>query len=125
MRRNHALLVLFILVSFLLGALNYWYPRTYLQNGFRTVLALVVIHLFFKIVLEGIAVERVQDKRTKYSLRKAVSIIYIVSFLAVSLSIWIAQTQTLIVSYGLIGAGIAVALQDFFKNFIGGLIIIT
>jgi small-conductance mechanosensitive channel len=33
------------------------------------------------------------------------------------------ETETLIVTYGLVGAGIAVALQDFFKNFVGGIAI--
>jgi len=34
-----------------------------------------------------------------------------------------ANTHTLLVAYGLIGAGIAVALQDFFKNFVGDIVI--
>lgn len=37
--------------------------------------------------------------------------------------LWVENTHTLMVSYGLIAAGVAVALQDFFKNFVGGIII--
>lgn len=39
--------------------------------------------------------------------------------------IWVEYTQTLLVSYGLIAAGITIALQDFFKNFVGGIMIFT
>jgi small-conductance mechanosensitive channel len=35
------------------------------------------------------------------------------------------DTQNLLVAYGLIGAGIAIALQDFFKNFVGGVLILV
>jgi small-conductance mechanosensitive channel len=35
------------------------------------------------------------------------------------------DTQVLLVSYGLIAAGVTVALQDFFKKLMGGLIIFT
>lgn len=45
-----------------------------------------------------------------------------VSFIAV-IVIWIAETQNILIAFGLIGAAIAFALQDIFKNFIGGILL--
>ncbi len=120
-RGNFLLFIVLVIISFLFRVLSIQYPKLYLVNAFYTVLALTIIYLVFKIVLENVVIEKIQDKKTRYSLRKAISIIYIVAFLVVSLSIWVAQTQTLIVSFGLIAAGIAVSLQDFFKNIVGGI----
>lgn len=39
--------------------------------------------------------------------------------------IWVADTPSLIVSLGVVGAGIGIALQDVIRNFVGGLIVIT
>ena len=39
------------------------------------------------------------------------------------LRIWLPNAQALLVSYGLIAAGVAISLQDFFKNIVGGIIV--
>jgi small-conductance mechanosensitive channel len=38
-------------------------------------------------------------------------------------SIWLVETQSVLVAVGLIGAAVAFAIQDIFKNFIGGVMI--
>jgi small-conductance mechanosensitive channel len=70
-----------------------------------------------------IAARRISVRRTLYSFRKSLSIIYIIVVAAVLLRIWI-DTNYIFVFYGIIGAGIAIALQDLFKNFVGGILII-
>lgn len=102
---------------------DFYYDRDYLKNGFLTLLALAAIYLIFRIILEDSIVKKIKDARTKYSVRKAISIIYIVVFIAVVSQIWVKNTEALLVSYGIMGAGIAIALQDLFKNFVGGLIL--
>src|SRR5690606_1367024 len=57
--------------------------------------------------------------------RKVLSIISIVVILVATLRIWITDTSSLIVSYGIIGAALAFAVQDVFKNFVGGILIIA
>lgn len=66
-----------------------------------------------------------KQSKMRYSFKKTISIIYILVFFFTLVAIWIEQTETILISYGLIGAGIAVALQDVFKNFVGGIIIFT
>lgn len=99
------------------------YPNVYLEKGFYTFLAVTIIYLVFKSVIEEIVARKIKEAKARYSFRKTVSILYIVGIVLAIIRIWVEQTQTLLVSFGLIAAGIAIALQDFFKNFVGGVII--
>ncbi|MFO8133366.1 MAG: mechanosensitive ion channel [Thermoplasmatota archaeon] len=103
------------------AALRYDWP--YLEQGFYTLLVLTVLYCVLRILLEEAVITRITDAKTRYSFRKAVSLLFVVVFLVAAIRIWVTQTETLLVSYGLIAAGIAVALQDFFKNFVGGIVI--
>jgi small-conductance mechanosensitive channel len=125
---SHMLKKLGVLASLAAATMLLWlgtlrYDWQYLEKGFYTLLTLTVIYCVFRILLEEAVITRIKDAKTKYSFRKTVSILFIVVFLVAAIRIWITQTETLLVSYGLIAAGIAVALQDFFKNFVGGLLV--
>jgi small-conductance mechanosensitive channel len=102
---------------------QFQYPNIYLEKGFYTFLAVTIVYLVFKSVIEETVVRNIKEAKARYSFRKTVSILYIVGILLAIIRIWVEHTQTLLVSYGLIAAGIAIALQDFFKNFAGGIII--
>jgi len=121
--RKEIISLSFIIISTLIWFANFKYPNIYLQNGFYTFLALTVVYFIFKIVLEGIVTKGIKESKMRYSFRKMVSILSFVVLLTATIIIWAENVQTLLVAYGLIGAGIAIALQDFFKNFVGGIII--
>jgi small-conductance mechanosensitive channel len=104
---------------------DFYHPEMYFRNGFYTFLALAVIYLVFKLVLEHLFARRIKDSKTKYSFKKVISIIYVVVFAGVVIQIWVTNTDAMLVSYGLLAAGIAVSLQDLFKDFVGGIIIFT
>jgi small-conductance mechanosensitive channel len=90
-----------------------------------TLAVVLVIYFLFKLVLEKAAIRGIADPKAKYAFRKAVSIIgYFVIIVAVT-GIWIQDLQTLAIFYGLIVAGAAVVLQDFLRNFVGGIVIFT
>jgi small-conductance mechanosensitive channel len=114
-----------IALSFLAWVGDYYYPNLYLEKAFYTFLALAVIYFVFRIALEQAIVRTIRDAKTRYSIRKATSILYVLVFILVLIRIWVEDSQALIVSYGLIGAGIAIALQDLFKNFVGGILIFS
>jgi small-conductance mechanosensitive channel len=99
------------------------YPNIYLEKGTYTFLAVTIVYFIFKAIFEETVARKIKEEKTRYSFRKTVSILYFVLLLVVILRIWIEHTETLLVSYGLIAAGIAITLQDFFKNLVGGLII--
>lgn len=99
------------------------YPRMIVFNLFFTALSLTLIYFFFKLVLEETVSQKIKNKKTRYSFRKVVSILYILGFIVILFRIWIEDPQALLVTYGLIAAGVAIALQDFFKSFLGGILI--
>ena len=75
------------------------------------------------ILIESFIKKQVHEIKERYTLKKAVStIISILSFSAL-LAIWFQETTTLVVAYGILSAGIAIALQDLLRNVAGGIII--
>lgn len=116
-------LLLITALAAALGALHHLHPNPLLQKAFLTAVAVGLIHILFKHLFEDLLIGRITASKTRYSFRKTVSIIYLVVLAAVVLNIWIETTQSLLVSYGIIAAGLAVALQDIFKNFFGGVVI--
>ena len=89
-----------------------------------TAIVLTVLYLFFKIFLEDFVVARINNPKTRYSLNKGLSITYVAVLLLFIGGIWIENVQALLVAYGLVAAGVAISLQDFFKNLAGGIILL-
>jgi len=102
---------------------NFYYPTPYLENTFYSFLVLTAIHVLLKIVLEKRFTKKIKDKRTRYSFKKIISILYVGAFVAAMALIWSEGTQEVTVAFGLATAGIAFALQDLLKNLAGGAII--
>ena len=109
--------------SGLFWLVHFRYPNPYVRNGFYTFLTLTILYFLFRIAFEVVVAKRIRESKTRYSFRKTVSILYLVVSVAIMLRIWVEDAHMLTVSYGLVGAGIAVALQDFFKNFAGGIVL--
>ena len=95
----------------------------YFDKAFYTSLAILIIYITIKILMELLISDRIKEGKTRYSLKKTASILSILAFIAAAIAIWIDNILTLLVSYGILAAGAAVALQDVFKNFAGSLII--
>lgn len=123
MLKRFAVVLSSVFLAVVIWIANYLYPSLYLQRVFYTVLAVAVIHLLFKHLLEELLIKQITVSKTKYSFKKTVSIVYLVVLAAVVINIWVQNTQSLLVSYGIIAAGLAVSLQDLFKNFVGGILI--
>ncbi len=116
--------IILLVGSGLLWYLNHIYPNDNVQRLLTSALVLVLLYALFIVFLNGIVGKRIKDYKLRYSFKKIINILFFVVILAVGIRIWIEDPQTLLVSYGLIAAGVTISLQDFFKNFIGGLLII-
>ena len=117
-----------IFTTALLLAIGFWvmgfyYPLPLLEQLYQTALALAIVYLIFWVVIERIGRKWIRESKTRYTFQKAVSILAILILLGIGIRIWVGDAQTLLVSYGIIVAGLALALQDAFKNFIGGIAI--
>jgi len=128
MLRTIIIAIISAIISATLWFINYTYPNFYssfILKGFYTFLALTVIYTVFRVILEEIIVKKLKQTKMRYSVKKTISVLYVLIFLFAFIAIWIEQTETILISFGLIGAGIAVALQDVFKNFAGGITIFS
>jgi small-conductance mechanosensitive channel len=125
MVRRSRIIILFVLIvlSSSLLVVRLEYPDVYIEKIFYTCLSSAVIYFLFEILFEEYASKKVKDSKTRYSFRKIISILGIAVFSIAFVSIWIVETQNILIAFGLIGAAIAFGLQDIFKNFIGGITI--
>ncbi|MDG6223188.1 MAG: mechanosensitive ion channel [Candidatus Bathyarchaeota archaeon] len=123
LRSKVAILSGLVIASVALWFANTKCPNIYLQNGFYSFLALTVIYFIFKIFLESMVSNKIKDPKTRYSLKKILSIFDIATFLIVVMGIWVENLQDILIAYGLIGAAVAFALQDLIKNLMGGIVI--
>ncbi len=110
-------------IGFALFFVDLKYPDINLRKGYITAFATAVCYFLLKMLLDEIVVRKIKTAKTRYSLRKVTSMFFLVFLAIVMLRIWLPNAQALLVSYGLIAAGVAIALQDFFKNIVAGIII--
>jgi len=118
-----------ISIILVLGAAVLWYLAEFYQSEFlghifNSLVILVITYAIFEIILGELIARRIKNARSRYSFRKIMGIIFLLIFAALVIRIWVQNPQALLVSYGVLAAGAAVALQDVFKSFAGGLLII-
>lgn len=124
MKRQLLVFTLLLVISVVFGAAAHLLNDPVVTNSFFTSLVLTISYLFFTIILGMVIVRRITDLKTRYTANKALSALSIIFIIALCLRIWVTDTSALIVSYGIIGAALAFALQDVFRNFVGGFLII-
>jgi small-conductance mechanosensitive channel len=124
MKRQLLIIALLLLLSAGLGATAHIFSDPVITSFFFTSLVLTISYLFFTIVIGMVVVRTITDPKTRYTAKKAISVLSVVFIIAVCLRIWVTDPSALIVSYGIIAAALAFALQDVLRNFVGGLLII-
>ncbi|NYT02004.1 MAG: mechanosensitive ion channel [Methanosarcinales archaeon] len=113
-----------ILLGLSLWFADQWFPEIYLKEAVNTVFAFALVYLLFKIVLEDRFIGRIRDSRTRYFFNKLFTTVYFIVFGLLLLAIWVEDLQAVLVGFGLIAAGLTIALQEVAKNFVGGLLIL-
>ncbi|MCQ1537856.1 mechanosensitive ion channel family protein [Methanocalculus taiwanensis] len=124
MKKSYIILCVCITITIALFISDHVFPSPLLAQLFTTLLWITAIYFILSIVLDGLIRRKITDSRSRYTATKLISIIELVLILATIAMIWVSDIQALIVFFGIIGAGIAIALQDFFKNFAGSLTIL-
>ena len=124
MKRQLLILSALLLLTLGLGAAAHVINEQVITDLFFTSIVLTMTYLIFPVITGIFLVRKITDLKTRYTAKKAISIVSFVLIIAICLQIWVTDTSALIVSYGIIGAALAFALQDVFKNFVGGLLVI-
>ena len=93
------------------------------EKFFYSAATLFLIHLVLSIAIAEVGIRYLSDTKTRYAFRKTISVLLLILSVFVLLRIWIPNPEALVVAYGVIAAGIAVALQDLIKNLTGSIVI--
>lgn len=115
--------IFLILLISTMAYINYLFQNPDLIKVLYSVITLLIAYIA-NIFTENLIRRQIHETRERYTLRKAVSTIISILFFGAILAIWFQETTTLVVAFGLLSAGIAIALQDVLKNLAGGIIII-
>jgi small-conductance mechanosensitive channel len=118
-----------VIGGLILGAVLFWvisvvYPGPYLVQVALSLVAMGVVYAIFQVLLTNFVFRRIRDDKTRYTVSRVGSIFFTMVLLIILAYIWVVETSSLLVFLGVIGAGVAIALQDVFKNFVGGFVII-
>lgn len=111
----------------LIAALAYYsYFIEYNQALIKTLYSVIILLIAYvaNIFIESLVHRHIREIKERYTVRKAISTIISILTFAAILAVWFEETTTLVVAYGLLSAGVAIALQDVLKNVAGGIIII-
>lgn len=116
----------FILLVLVALALSSWSLNTHfvdvdLDKILDTFVVLITVYIIFRVILEEAIGRRIKESKTRYSFRKVVSFLFWTVSIIVVIRIWVPNPEALLVAYGLLAAGVAIALQDLFKNLAGGI----
>jgi small-conductance mechanosensitive channel len=119
-----------IVAGIIAGAIISWLAASYVPGEHLyqlslTLWTIAIVYLFASVLAWELVLKKIEDKLTRYSLNKVINILSAIVVILLIIRIWVPDTQSLVVMYGVIGAGIAVSLQDEFRNFVGGIQIMT
>jgi len=115
---NLLIILFFLAISWIL---NQNYPDIDLAKINSSLVALAILYFVFHLLLENLILHRVRIRKTQYLFIRLANAIYYLILSFWILTIWIENTETLLLSYGLVSAALAFALQDLFKNIVGGI----
>jgi small-conductance mechanosensitive channel len=117
--------IFLLIATVIIWVVNLTYGNVYLQKLFTVLLVATATYLVFEILLIKVGSGRISDKQTRYTLNKVFYVLSIIIFLVISTLLVVSDPSSLLVALGIIGAAIAFALQDVFKNFVGSIIIMA
>lgn len=121
---NRWVMTIFLILSISsIAYINYLFQYPDLIKVLYSVITLLIAYIA-NIFTENLIKRQIHETRERYTIRKAVSTIISILFFGAILAIWFQETTTLVLAFGLLSAGIAIALQDVLKNLAGGIIII-
>lgn len=114
-----------LVVTVILYVLDLKYPNIDLENGYTSFFIFTIVYIIFSVGIDELVVKKFHDSKTRYSLRKGFNLLSLVITVILVIRIWMVNTQAITLAYGLLAAGLAISLQDLFKNFVGGIILLT
>ena len=124
MKREYTLFLVLLVATMITTAIWFFFPEQMTYRIFVSVLAVTVIYSIFSLLLDTVFRKKISDTKSRYTATKVISVLEILLMAVIVARIWVEDVSTLVVFFGIIGAGVAIALQDVFKNFAGSITIL-
>lgn len=119
------LLALILFTAYMRYLTDFFDEDSALLDSLLASLTVILLAYIINSLAGNFILKRVTTARDRYTLRKTISILVTVLAFASFIAIWVERTSTLIIAYGILSAGIAIALQDLLRSIAGGILIIT
>lgn len=116
-------LLFLIVLTAVLCSMDYYFLDIDIQKMTQTLTTITIAYAFFKVFLGEFTIKHVRNKKSRYVLRKTISYLFVLVSVLLILRLWVTDATALVAAYGFIAAAVAFAIQDFFKNFVGGLVV--
>ena len=117
------LLILIVLIAYARYFTTIFIENLILLNALLYSLIIILAAYIANILAENFIRKKVSDTRDRYTFRKTVSTLLSLFSAAALAAIWFEETATLVIAYGILSAGVAIALQDLLRSMAGGIII--
>jgi len=90
---------------------------------FQSILVTTILYVLLVGILEELGARLIKKSKLRYSFRKTIWFLTVIVVFVALINIWIDSSEALLVTYGILTAGVAIALQDAIKNFAGSIYI--
>lgn len=102
----------------------WWYPSPLARALALSCVILGGTELVFRVIIFRLLEKRVHTSITRYGLNKTLTFLQFAIAILLILAVWLPNTSTVFATYGFVAAAIAFAIQDLFKDLIGGIVIV-
>jgi small-conductance mechanosensitive channel len=108
----------------MMEAVNEWFRTTWglspdLQHKILTSIIIALVLWIFDVIIQTLVLRRVKDLRLRYNLRKALGYILFFAGAIAIVRVWFGGFQQATTYFGLLSAGVAIALRDPIVNLAG------
>lgn len=119
------LLILILFIAYIRYLTNFYiFEDRALLDAFLISLLVIFLASIINSITGNLILSKVSTAKDRYTLRKTASILITVLAFAALFAIWFKRTSTLFIAYGILSAGVAIALQDLLRNIAGGVLLI-
>lgn len=117
------MLITLISLTTLTYLLSVWQSNTTFDKLFQSAAVTTFVYILFTLIFGELVSGVIKHAKVRYRFRKLMWLTALLLAITAWLHIWIYDPQALLIAYGVITAGVAFALQDVIKNFVGSFII--
>jgi small-conductance mechanosensitive channel len=119
------LFILILFIAYIRYRTNFYiFESRALLDAFLISLIVIFLANIIYYITGNLIIKRVSTAKDRYTLRKTASILITALVFAALFWIWFERTSTLLIAYGILSAGVAIALQDLLRNIAGGVLLI-